>query len=194
MEHGERYRRAREFYDVVTGLWDSWADDAFIRDVEQRHLFRSRQAACAQSQGPISFGARAAQYRAPDPGLAGDRAGRRLGFRPPARGRNRGSGVHAASQHRRRPRILCRRERPHGESRPRARAYEDHAGLLCRRRRHASRRRAPSARSSTASSITTTPSPRCRSRSGTTPRASIRTSRCRRHPRKQCQQERARSA
>ena len=22
MEHGERYRRAREFYDVVTGLWD----------------------------------------------------------------------------------------------------------------------------------------------------------------------------
>ncbi|MEM7255526.1 MAG: NtaA/DmoA family FMN-dependent monooxygenase, partial [Pseudomonadota bacterium] len=32
MEHGERYRRAREFYDVVTGLWDSWADDAFLRD------------------------------------------------------------------------------------------------------------------------------------------------------------------
>src|SRR5882724_7569560 len=34
MEHGERYERAREFYDVVTGLWDSWADDAFIRDAE----------------------------------------------------------------------------------------------------------------------------------------------------------------
>ncbi|HTZ35561.1 MAG TPA: LLM class flavin-dependent oxidoreductase [Stellaceae bacterium] len=34
MEHGERYRRAREFYDVVTGLWDSWAEDAFVRDVE----------------------------------------------------------------------------------------------------------------------------------------------------------------
>ena len=33
MEHDERYRRAREFYDVVTGLWDSWAEDAFIRDV-----------------------------------------------------------------------------------------------------------------------------------------------------------------
>ncbi|AJP47767.1 monooxygenase [Rugosibacter aromaticivorans] len=33
MEHDERYVRAREFYDVVTGLWDSWADDAFIRDV-----------------------------------------------------------------------------------------------------------------------------------------------------------------
>jgi alkanesulfonate monooxygenase len=39
MEHGERYRRAREFYDVVTGLWDSWADDAFIRDVENGIYF-----------------------------------------------------------------------------------------------------------------------------------------------------------
>ncbi|KAF2713301.1 alkanesulfonate monooxygenase [Pleomassaria siparia CBS 279.74] len=34
VEHGERYKRAREFYDVVTGLWDSFADDAFIRDRE----------------------------------------------------------------------------------------------------------------------------------------------------------------
>src|ERR1700754_1717178 len=33
MEHAERYKRAREFYDVVTGLWDSFADDAFVRDV-----------------------------------------------------------------------------------------------------------------------------------------------------------------
>ena len=34
VEHAARYRRAREFFDVVTGLWDSWADDAFIRDME----------------------------------------------------------------------------------------------------------------------------------------------------------------
>jgi len=33
MPHAERYARAREYFDVVTGLWDSWADDAFIRDV-----------------------------------------------------------------------------------------------------------------------------------------------------------------
>ena len=39
MEHGERYRRAREFFDVVTGLWDSWADDAFIRDVDNGVFF-----------------------------------------------------------------------------------------------------------------------------------------------------------
>jgi FMN-dependent oxidoreductase (nitrilotriacetate monooxygenase family) len=39
MEHAERYDRAREFFDVVTGLWDSWADDAFIRDVESGIYF-----------------------------------------------------------------------------------------------------------------------------------------------------------
>jgi FMN-dependent oxidoreductase (nitrilotriacetate monooxygenase family) len=39
MEHGERYRRAREFFNVVTGLWDSWAEDAFIRDVENGVYF-----------------------------------------------------------------------------------------------------------------------------------------------------------
>ena len=39
MPHAERYARAREFYDVVTGLWDSWADDAFIRDVESGIYF-----------------------------------------------------------------------------------------------------------------------------------------------------------
>src|ERR1700749_2280420 len=33
MDHADRYRRAREFFDVVTGLWDSFADDAFVRDV-----------------------------------------------------------------------------------------------------------------------------------------------------------------
>jgi len=39
MEHGERYARAREFYEVVTGLWDSFADDAFVRDVERGLYF-----------------------------------------------------------------------------------------------------------------------------------------------------------
>ncbi|HQS18879.1 LLM class flavin-dependent oxidoreductase [Reyranella sp.] len=39
MPHAERYARAREFFDVVTGLWDSWADDAFVRDVENGVYF-----------------------------------------------------------------------------------------------------------------------------------------------------------
>lgn len=39
LAHDDRYARAREFYDVVTGLWDSWADDAFIRDPESGLFF-----------------------------------------------------------------------------------------------------------------------------------------------------------
>jgi FMN-dependent oxidoreductase (nitrilotriacetate monooxygenase family) len=32
MSHGDRYERAIEFAEVVNGLWDSWDEDAFIRD------------------------------------------------------------------------------------------------------------------------------------------------------------------
>jgi alkanesulfonate monooxygenase len=38
VEHDERYRRALEFHEVVTGLWDSFADDAWLRD-QQSGLF-----------------------------------------------------------------------------------------------------------------------------------------------------------
>lgn len=31
-DHDKRYARAREFVEVVKGLWDTWEDDAFIRD------------------------------------------------------------------------------------------------------------------------------------------------------------------
>jgi alkanesulfonate monooxygenase len=39
VDHDERYVRAREFYDVVTGLWDSFADDAFVRDADSGVYF-----------------------------------------------------------------------------------------------------------------------------------------------------------
>jgi N-acetyl-S-(2-succino)cysteine monooxygenase len=35
----ERYQRAREFVQVVLGLWDSWEDDAFLRDRQSRRYF-----------------------------------------------------------------------------------------------------------------------------------------------------------
>jgi len=39
----QRYARAEEFIDVVRGLWDSWADDAFVQDkASGRFLDRSR--------------------------------------------------------------------------------------------------------------------------------------------------------
>jgi FMN-dependent oxidoreductase (nitrilotriacetate monooxygenase family) len=52
VEHGARYRKAREFYDIVTGLWDSWADDAFIRDVESGIYFDPERMHVLNHQGP----------------------------------------------------------------------------------------------------------------------------------------------
>ncbi|MDO3413079.1 LLM class flavin-dependent oxidoreductase [Saccharibacillus sp. CPCC 101409] len=37
--HAERYRIAEEHLDVVRGLWDSWEDDAFVRDKESGVFF-----------------------------------------------------------------------------------------------------------------------------------------------------------
>ena len=37
--HAERYHRAHEFAAVVKGLWDSWDDDAFVRDKESGLFF-----------------------------------------------------------------------------------------------------------------------------------------------------------
>jgi len=38
-EHDARYDRAAEFARVVRGLWDSWEDDAFVRDRESGRFF-----------------------------------------------------------------------------------------------------------------------------------------------------------
>lgn len=38
LEHSLRYERAKEFLKVVTGLWDSWEDDAFLFDKESGHF------------------------------------------------------------------------------------------------------------------------------------------------------------
>ncbi len=39
LEHALRYERAGEFLDVVKGLWDSWEDDAFVRDKASGQFF-----------------------------------------------------------------------------------------------------------------------------------------------------------
>jgi FMN-dependent oxidoreductase (nitrilotriacetate monooxygenase family) len=52
MDHDERYERAREFYDVVTGLWDSFADDAFVRDVESGIYFDPARMHVLNHKGP----------------------------------------------------------------------------------------------------------------------------------------------
>lgn len=52
LEHAARYRRAREFFEVVTGLWDSWADDAFIRDVDEGIFFDPDKLHVLDHEGP----------------------------------------------------------------------------------------------------------------------------------------------
>ena len=52
MEHDARYDRAREFYDVVTGLWDSFADDAFLRDAESGIYFDPARMHVLNHHGP----------------------------------------------------------------------------------------------------------------------------------------------
>lgn len=37
-DHDTRYARAREFVEIVKGLWDTWEDDAFVRD-KQNGIF-----------------------------------------------------------------------------------------------------------------------------------------------------------
>ena len=183
MEHGERYARAREFYDVVTGPVGQLCRRCLRARCRQRHLFRPRQAARAEPQGEILLGARPAQYRASRAGLAGHRPGRRLRRRPPARSRDGRGRVRRRVQYCQRPAVLCRRERPHERSRPQSRASQDPARRAGRGRRQR-RGGAPEAGArSTAACTTPTPSPRSRSRSATMPRISTRMVRCPTSPR-----------
>lgn len=52
LDHEERYKRAEEFHQVVTGLWDSFADDAFVRDVESGIYFDPQKLKRLDHKGP----------------------------------------------------------------------------------------------------------------------------------------------
>jgi alkanesulfonate monooxygenase len=51
-EHGERYDRAVEFVEVVKGLWDSWEDDAFVRDRSTSVYFDPAKLHALNHKGP----------------------------------------------------------------------------------------------------------------------------------------------
>ncbi|SDK05262.1 FMN-dependent oxidoreductase, nitrilotriacetate monooxygenase family [Bradyrhizobium sp. Rc2d] len=61
-DHDTRYARAREFVEVVKGLWDSWEDDAFVRDkksgifadTKKLHLLNHR-GDCLSVRGPLNI-------------------------------------------------------------------------------------------------------------------------------------------
>lgn len=51
--HDKRYARAREFFDVVAKLWDTWEDDAFINDKEQNRVFDPARMHVTDHEGPF---------------------------------------------------------------------------------------------------------------------------------------------
>ena len=50
-EHALRYRIADEYLDVVKGLWDSWEDDAFVRNKESGQFFDPEKLHALNHQG-----------------------------------------------------------------------------------------------------------------------------------------------
>lgn len=62
LEHAKRYERAEEYVDVVKGLWDSYEDDAFLRDRDsgtyldrdKLHLL-NHKGAHFQVRGPLNI-------------------------------------------------------------------------------------------------------------------------------------------
>jgi FMN-dependent oxidoreductase (nitrilotriacetate monooxygenase family) len=84
VDHADRYGRAREFHDVVTGLWDSWEADAFPNDKaaaryfdpERRHVLDHRGEHFAV-RGPLNV-ARSPQGRPVVVQAGASEPGRRL--------------------------------------------------------------------------------------------------------------------
>ncbi|MEU3824014.1 NtaA/DmoA family FMN-dependent monooxygenase [Streptomyces sp. SID486] len=50
-DHAARYRRAHEFAEVVKGLWDTWGDDAWVRDKEAGLFFAPERIRPLDHQG-----------------------------------------------------------------------------------------------------------------------------------------------
>jgi FMN-dependent oxidoreductase (nitrilotriacetate monooxygenase family) len=50
--HADRYDRAQEFADVVNGLWDSWDEDAFIRDKDSGVYYDTTKMHVLNHRGP----------------------------------------------------------------------------------------------------------------------------------------------
>ena len=64
MEHGERYRARARVLRCRDRAMGQLRRRRLHPRCRERHLFRSRQDACARSQGRVSVGARSAQHRA----------------------------------------------------------------------------------------------------------------------------------
>ena len=85
--HAVRYARAREHVEVVKKLWDSFEDDAFLRDKDGGRLLRHREGPLHRPPRRALQGEGAAQRLALAAGPSGHRAGGPVGRRArPRRG------------------------------------------------------------------------------------------------------------
>ena len=124
----------------------------------QRHLLRPGQDACAEPQGRGIVGARPAQRGAAGAGLAGHRAGRRVGCRAPDRRRDGRDGLRRRRPDRRCAGLLRRCEGPRGARSGATRTTSRSCPARWWWSATRSRRRGRSAPISTAWCITTAPS------------------------------------
>ena len=102
--HALRYERAGEFVDVVNALWNSWDDDAFIRDRSSGLFFDPTRQHAGPPRGQVLQGRRRPQHRALAAGPSGDHPGRRVRHRTGAGGAARRRWCSPARRTRRTPR------------------------------------------------------------------------------------------
>ena len=126
--HGERYKRAHEFAEIVKGLWDSWDDDAFVRDKDSGLFFEPAKMHYLNHNGQDYSGPRAAQRAAFAAGPSGHGAGGRVRRRPGTRRRIRRGDFQPAFERRGREGLLRRHQEADGEVRPRSRSPQDSSG------------------------------------------------------------------
>ena len=110
VEHGMRYRRAEEFVDVVFGLWDSWEDDAFIRDKSNGRYFDPSKLHTLNHAGEILKVKGPLNVARPIQGISRDRAGRILRSGAGSRRADRRFDLHAAEDQGRCRRVLRQRQ------------------------------------------------------------------------------------
>ncbi|MBR1221692.1 NtaA/DmoA family FMN-dependent monooxygenase [Bradyrhizobium sp. U87765 SZCCT0131] len=51
LSHDDRYEQAQEFFKIVTGLWDGWADDALVMDKESGVFFNPDKVRALEHKG-----------------------------------------------------------------------------------------------------------------------------------------------
>ncbi len=127
LSHAERYERAEEYMKVVTGLWDSWSDDAVLDDRANGQYLRRGQHPGHEPCRPALPGGRPAEHSAWPAGAAGVRAGGLIRHRPAVRRTVCRGGVHRADGEGHREGFLCRPESARRRRGPLASAGADPA-------------------------------------------------------------------